>query len=218
MLVKDYMTRHPIMISPTTSAAEAQKIMAENKVRHLPVVGDGKRPLGLITRERLRIPPADLGSLNVWEIARFLSNLTVKDVMVKDRDLLTIGQDATLEEAAQVMVQNKIGCLPVVEENVVVGIITETDMLTQLCDLLGGSVKGVRVTVRLPDRPGEMSKVSGVMAAHDWGMYASGSVPAPKRPGYWDLVIKVQDVPQDELVAALKEIEGQEVIDVRETV
>ena len=73
MLVKDYMTRHPIMISPTTPAAEAQKLMIENRVRHLPVVGDGKRLLGLVTRERLRIPPTDLGSLNVWEISRLLS-------------------------------------------------------------------------------------------------------------------------------------------------
>ena len=73
MLVKDYMTRHPIMIPPSMAAAEAQKIMSENKVRHLPVVGDGKRPLGLVTRQSLRIPPAELGSLNVWEITRFLS-------------------------------------------------------------------------------------------------------------------------------------------------
>jgi acetoin utilization protein AcuB len=216
MLVKDYMTRHPIMISPTTSAAEAQKIMVENKVRHLPVVGDGKRPLGLITRERLRISPADLGSLNVWEIARFLSNLTVKDVMVKDQDLLTIGQEATLEEAAQVMVKNKIGCLPVVEENVVVGIITETDMLTQLCDLLGGSVKGVRVTVRVPDQVGEFAKVTNVIASQGWGIYASGSVPAPKQPGYWDIVVKVQNVLKKELVTALEKVEGQQIVDVRQ--
>lgn len=53
MLVKNCMTRHPIMIAPEKLASEAQKIMAENNVRHLPVVGDGKRLLGLITRERL---------------------------------------------------------------------------------------------------------------------------------------------------------------------
>ena len=217
MLVRDYMTRHPIMIPPTTPAAEAQKIMVENKVRHLPVVGDGKRPLGLITRERLRIPPADLGSLNVWEITRYLSELTVKDVMVKGKDLLTIGPSATLEEAAQTMAENRYGCLPVAEDNVVVGIITETDLLVQLVGLLGGGVSGVRATIRMPDKRGEFAKVINVLASRGWGAYASGSVAAPKRPGYWDLVIKVRNVPKDELVAALEEIEGQEVIDVRET-
>ena len=217
MLVKNYMTRHPIMISPTTLAPDAQKIMIENKVRHLPVVGDGKQPLGLITRERLRIPPADLGSLNVWEITRLLSNLTVKDLMVKDKDLVTIGPDATLEEAAQIMVKNKIGCLPVLEEGIVVGIITETDMMVQLADLLGGYVSGVRVTVRVPDKVGEFAKATGAISARGGGIYASGSVPAPKRPGYWDIVLKVRDVSKEEVVAALEQIEDQEIVDVRET-
>ena len=82
MFVRDYMTRHPIMVEPAMPIVEAQGIMAETQVRHLPVAEQGKRLVGLITRERLRIPPADLGSLNVWEISRFLANMKVKDVMV----------------------------------------------------------------------------------------------------------------------------------------
>jgi len=216
MFVKDYMTRHPIMIAPKTPAAEAQKIMYENKVRHLPVVGDGKRILGLVTRERLRIPPADLGSLNVWEISRFLANLTVKDVMVGSKDLITTEPEVTLEEAAQVMVENKVGCLPVLEEGIVVGIITEIDMLAQLSELLGGNVRGVRATVRVPNKVGEFAKVTDVISAQGWGIYASGSAPTPKRPGYFDLVIKVRNALQDKVVAALEGIEGQQVIDVRD--
>ena len=217
MLVKDYMTRHPIMIPPTMPAAEVQKLMVESKVRHVPVIGDGKRPLGLITRDRLRIPPTELGSLNVWEITRYLSELTVKDVMVKGKDLNTIGPDATIEDAAKIMAEKKIGCLPVVEENVVVGIITETDMLVQLADLLGGYVSGVRVTVRLPGKIGGYAKITGAMAKRGWGMYATGSVPAPKREGCWDIVLKIRDVPAEEIVAALEQIEDCEIVDVRET-
>ena len=217
MLVKDYMTRHPIMIPPTMPAAEAQKVMVENKLRHLPVVGDGKRPEGLVTRQSLRIPPSDLGSLNVWEITRYLSELQVKDVMVKAKDLVTIGPDATLEEAARTMAENRYGCLPVVEDNVVVGIITETDLLVQLSDLLGGYVSGARVTVRLPGKIGGYAKITGAMAERGWGMYATGSVPAPKREGYWDIVLKIREVPASEIVAALEEIEGCEIVDVRET-
>ena len=216
MLVRDYMTRHPIMIPPTTPAAEAQKIMVENKIRHLPVIGSGKRPLGLITRERLRIPPTDLGSLNVWEISRFLSDLTVEDVMVKGDDLITTGPDATLEEAARVMVENRIGCLPVLEEGIVVGVITETDMLVQLADLLGGNVPGVRVTVRVPDKVGQFAKVTAAIASQGWGIYASGSAPAPKRPGYWDIVLKLRGGSKEEVVATLEQVEDQEIIDVRE--
>jgi acetoin utilization protein AcuB len=216
MLVKNYMTRHPIMVPPSTSAPEAQKIMVENRVRHLPVVGDGKRLLGLVTRQRLAIPPADLGSLNVWEISRLLSNLTVQDVMIEGADLVTADPDLTLEAAARTMIKNKIGCLPVIEEGIVVGIITETDMLMRLSDLLGGMVHGVRVTVRVPDRVGEFLKLTSAVSGQGWGMYASGSMPSPKRPGFWDVLIKVRNVPKDKLIAVLEGIEDQEIIDVRE--
>lgn len=217
MFVKDYMTRHPIMVEPTMSIVEAQSIMAEAKVRHLPVIEKGKRLVGLITRQNLRIPSVELGSLNVWEITRFLSNLTVKDAMVKQEDLITIDPDATLEEAAQIMVKHKIGCLAVLEEGIVVGIITEIDLLVQLTDLLGGDVPGVRVTMRVPDKVGEFARVTSAIASKGWGIYASGGVPAPKRPGYWDLVVKVRDVLKDDVIAVLEKIEGQELIDVRET-
>ena len=216
MLVKDFMTRHPVMVPPTTPAAEAQQVMRENKIRHLPVVGDGKRLEGLITRERLRVSPTDLGSLNVWEITRFLANMTVKDMMLKGKDVITTAPQVTLEDAARIMAKDKIGCLVVLEEGVVVGVITETDMLVELNQMLGGDVSGVRVTIRVPDRIGEFAKVFGAISSRGWGIYASGSVPTPKHPGYWDVVVKVRGVPKDDLVAVLEEIEDQEIVDVRE--
>jgi acetoin utilization protein AcuB len=216
MLVKDYMTRHPIMISPDALASKAQHIMIENNIRHLPVVGDGKRLVGLVTRNRLSVPPSDLPSLNVWEISRILSQLTVKDVMVKKESLFTIQQEAVLEVAAEVMVQNKIGCLPVVDKDgIVIGIISEVDLLTELSALLGGGVPGVRVTIRVPDQVGEFAKVTTAIASEGWGIYTSGGVKAPKVSGYWDIVLKVRNVSEEDLVAALEKIEGQEIIDVR---
>jgi acetoin utilization protein AcuB len=194
MLVKDYMTRHPLMAEPTMPIVEAQRYMGENNVRHLPVVGDGKRLLGLVTRQRLLVEPGRLGSL----------------------DLVTIGPDATIEEAARHMIEKNIGCLPVLEDGVVIGIITETDLLAHLTNLLGWPFRGVRVTVRVPDRVGEFAKVTSAIASKGWGIYTAGSVPAPKHPGYWDGVFKVRGAPKDDLVAVLEEIEGQEIMDARE--
>jgi acetoin utilization protein AcuB len=210
------MTKHPVMVEPTVSIVEAQGIMAEARVRHLPIVESGKRLVGLVTRESLRIPPADLGSLNVWEISRFLSNLRVQDVMVKQKDVITITPETTIEDAAQTMARHKIGCLPVLEEGIVIGIITEQDMLVHLADLLGSGVSGVRATIRMPDRVGEFAKVTAAMAQHGWGIYTSGGLPAPKHPGYWDIVLKVRGVSKDELTAVLESVKGQQVIDVRE--
>ena len=216
MLVKDYMTKHPLMVQPTMSIIEAQRFMVENNIRHLPIVGEGKRLLGLVTRQTLLVQPATLGSLNVWEITRFLSNLTVGDVMVKARDVTTIGMDATLEEAARVMVEKKVGCLPVLEEGIVMGIITEIDLLAQLMEMMATRVPGVRVTVRMPDQKGELAKLVSAISAQGWGILACGGAPSPKDPTKWDAVIKIRDVPQEEIVAALEKVEGQEIVDVRE--
>jgi acetoin utilization protein AcuB len=204
------------MIEPQMSIVEAQGIMAETHVRHLPVVEKGKQLVGLVTREKMRIPPTELASLNVWEITRFLSNMTVEDVMVKRENVITTEPEVALEEAAQIMIGEKIGCLPVMEDNIVVGIITEIDMMAQLTDLLGGNVPGVRLTIRMPNQKGELAKVTSAISDQGWGIYASGGVPTPKDPSHWDCVIKVRDVPKEELLAVVKKVEGQEVIDVRE--
>jgi len=218
MLVRDYMTRHPIMVGPEVGVAEAQRLMMENHVRQLPVVGDGKRLLGLVTRQRLSVSPEQLASLDVWEITRYLSSLTVGKVMITGSDLHTISPDATLEEAAALLIAHKLGGLPVVEDgNVVVGIITETDLLIELQHLLGGRDAGWRVTIRVPDQRGELRKIVRAISDKDWGLMAMGEVRSPRRPGFWDVVLKVRYCNRDELVAALAAIEGQEIVDVRET-
>lgn len=218
MFVKDYMTRHPVMAEPSMSIVEAQGIMAETGVRHLPVIVTGKRLVGLVTRQRMRIPPTDLTSLNVWEITRFLSNMTLDDVMVRRSEVVTTEPDIALEQAAQTMTRHRIGCLPVLEDDVVVGIITEMDMMAQLTELLGGSTPGVRATVRMPNQKGELAKLVSAIADKGWGIYASGGVRTPKDPNHWDCVIKIRGVSQDDVVAALETIEGQELIDVRQQV
>ena len=216
MLVKDYMTKHPVMIEPAMSIVEAQGIMAETRVRHLPVAEEGKRLVGLITQETLRVPPTKLTSLNVWEITRFLSDLTVKDVMVKGKDVITIGPDATIEEAAQVMVEHKIGCLPVLEEGIVVGIITDSDMMAHLIEMLAAPVPSVRVTMRMPNIKGELARLVAAISAQGWGIWALGGVFAPKDPDKWDAVFKIADAPREQVVAVLSKVEGQQIIDVRE--
>jgi len=216
MIVKDYMTKHPVMIEPAISIVEAQGIMAETKVRHLPVVEEGKRLVGLITQETLRVPPTKLTSLNVWEITRLLSDLTVKDVMVKGKDVITIEPNATIEEAARVMVENKIGCLPVLEEGIVIGILTDTDMMAHLMEMLAAPVPSVRVTMRMPTVKGELARLVAAISAQGWGIWALGGVFAPKDPDKWDAVFKISDAPRDQVVAALSKVEGQQIIDVRE--
>lgn len=219
MLVSDCMTRHPIMISPETKAPEAQKIMSENKVRHLPVVGDGKRLIGLITRQRLSLKPDFLGSLNVWEITRYLADLDAEKLMIKRENVHTTTADRTIERAAKTMSQYRIGCLPVIDEGeVVVGIISEVDLLGAFQQMLGLPVEGVRVTMRMPNKKGEFSKLTTVIAENGWGILGIGSFPAPKAEGYYDMVLKIEGVHQEEVKNKLSSIPDQEVVDIREIV
>ena len=218
MLVKDCMTRHPIMISPEVPAAEAQQIMAENHIRHLPVAGDGKRMLGLITRQRLALKPDDLGSLNIWEISRRLSDLTAKKIMLPAKQVHTTDPSRTIERAAAIMTDHKVGCLPVIEDEVVVGILTETDLLKSFQIMLGLPAEGVRVTVRMPEGVGIFKQVIVAFSDKGWPIMGLGSFPTRKKPGYWDTVLKIAGAQVDEVQALLAGIPNQEIVDIREVV
>lgn len=215
MLVRDCMTRHPIMITPTTPAAEAHRLMATNTIRHLPVVGDGKRLLGMVTEESLRLPPEQLGSLNVWEIGRMLNNLSVKRMMVPAKSVATVSPDETAEKAARLMNEKRITGMPVIEDGVVTGIVTDTDLLDVLAEMLAFSADGVRVTVRMVDRPGEFVKLIAALAKHEIGVMGIGTYPSPKREGYYDCVIKTVGGTAETVKAALEGVSDQQITDIR---
>lgn len=218
MLVKDCMTRHPVMVSPTTYATEAEQIMGENKIRHLPVAGDGKKLLGLVTRQRFALKPDTMASLGVWEITRYLSNLTVKDIMVKLKEVKTVAPDRTVERAARLLTDHKIGCLPVLEDDIVVGMLSEVDLLRSFQTMLGLPAEGVRVTMRMPDQQGEFAKLTTVIAQHGLGVTGIGSFPAPRRPGFYDMVLKIPRATLNEVEEILRQVPDQEIMDIREVV
>lgn len=212
------MLQHPIMIEPEKRVTEAQQIMSENSIYYLPVVADGKRLLGLVTPPRLALAPDQLGSLDMWEIYRYMARVQVKDVMIKGSELITIEPTATLEDAASLMVQRKVGGLPVIDEaGVVIGLITDNHLLVELRQLLGAIEPGWRATVRTPSRPGEVARLTDGVLQRGWRIMALGSVRAPKQPDEWDTVIKVWGCTRAELTGLIESIEGHELRDMRET-
>lgn len=126
-LVKEWMTREVITISPETTFPEACQLMAAYQIRRLPVVKGG-RLVGIITKGDIRgAEPSNATSLSVWELNYLLSKLKVEAFMT--RDPIVISQEATIDEAAQVMLKNKISGLPAVDyHGKLVGIITESDI------------------------------------------------------------------------------------------
>jgi acetoin utilization protein AcuB len=213
MLVKERMTLHPLTMEPTASITEAHRYMKENNIRHLPIVDKRNRLVGLITRETLtQAMPSSVTTLSIWEMNYALNKLKVRDVMVKD--VITVEENLSIEKAARVMAENKIGCLPVMRDQALVGIITDIDMLSTLMELMGARKAGVRVTLRVPDRPGELAKVTAAIAAQGGDITACGTYPA-EEPLKANIALKVRHLAQEDLVASLRELEEVELLDVR---
>jgi len=212
------MTRHPIMVPPEMSAAEAEHIMTENLIRHLPVVGDGKKLVGLVTRQRFALKPDTMASLNVWEITRYLSNLTVQKIMLsaKAGEVYSIDSNRTVEQAARVMTEHKIGCLPVLDDDVVVGILSEIDLLRSLQEMLGLPTRGVRVTMRMPNKKGQFAALTTALSQHNLGIMGIGSFPTPRQPGFYDMVLKIPEVSMEQVREILSQVPEQEIVDIHE--
>ncbi|MDQ0285868.1 acetoin utilization protein AcuB [Desulfofundulus luciae] len=164
MFVRDYMSTSPISIHSGTPILEALNIMKKNKIRHLPVVDKG-RLVGLITeRDLLTVTPSPATTLSVFEMNYLLSKMVVKDVM-KTKPI-TVGPGCTIEEAALIMREHKIGSLPVVEDDGLVGIITQTDILDALIRIFGLRKAGTRLVLEVSDRIGALADILAVVREH----------------------------------------------------
>jgi acetoin utilization protein AcuB len=127
MNVADVMTACPITTDPYTPVLEARRLMLDKRIRHLLVI-DGPKLVGIVTDRDIRLNlPSPATSLSVWEINYLIARMTVASVMT--RDVVTIGPRQDAKEAARLMLDRKIGALPVLDDDVLLGIITETDVL-----------------------------------------------------------------------------------------
>jgi len=166
MLVKERMTKNPVTIQVGASIAELSTLMKENKLKKVPVL-DGEKLVGIVTDKDVdRVSPSGATLLSVFEISALLAKTTVKDAMTKD--VVTCTPDTYIEDAAILMRQNKINALVVVEDEKVVGIITESDMLSSLIAMLGGNTEGNQYIIETEDVPGVLNRVGGI--THDMGI------------------------------------------------
>lgn len=166
MFVANYMTENPTTISPDTPVDEAAGLMKMNHFRRLPILQNGKL-VGIISdRDISRIEPSPATTLSKYEINSLLAKMTVKDIMTAP--VISVSDTATVEEAALLMCDNKIGGLPVVSSvGVVVGIITETDIFRVFVKVMGLANGKTRVTLDFQDKLGAANEISTVFAKHN---------------------------------------------------
>lgn len=155
--MREKIQRNPITISPEASFFEARNLIHEKGIRHLPVIDKNNHLVGILTDSDIReAAPSDATLLSVQELNYLLGKLKVSAFMTPKQKLITITPDTLVEEAAKLMHDNKIGCLPVLEKEKLYGIFTETDALGHLVDIFGFKQTGTRLTLALEDKPGTM--------------------------------------------------------------
>ena len=166
--MREMIRRNPVTISPDASFSEARSIIHRRGIRHLPVVDNDHRVVGIVTDADIRkAAPSDATTLSIYELNYLLDNLKVSAFMTPKDKLITITPDTLIEEAVQLMRDHKIGCLPVLEGENLYGIFTETDALDHLVDIFGLKEKGTRLSVAFEDKAGAMLGMLEVFKKYD---------------------------------------------------
>ena len=158
MLVKNVMTKNPITILPDASVTEARAIMNKNNIGKLPVVDKNFKLVGMLTKNDLaKASPSQATTLDMYEISYLLSKLNVEKIMVKD--VVTVQDTEVVENAAKLMLDHGIGCVPVLSGDLVVGILTESDLFSLFTEMFGATRSGIRMIFSLDDKPGQLAKI-----------------------------------------------------------
>ena len=213
MLVYERMSKHPLTVKPKTSVNAALKRMRDERVRRFPVVDESGKLVGIVSeKDLLYAAPSPATSLSIYEMHYLYSRLDVEEIMT--REVIVVQEDDPLEEAARILVDNKVGGLPVMRDGKLVGLITETDVFKTFMEMLGARDQGIRLTLLCPAQRGELAALTGAVAGLGgniislgtfWGEDASTAI----------VTMKVTDVDKDELVEKIKP-HVLEMTDVRE--
>jgi acetoin utilization protein AcuB len=206
MLVRDCMTRNPISVRPESDPLAAVALCKSARIRRLPVIDAQGHIVGIVSRNDLELFLSKAPSPGVMKRQH-----NIKQVMVTR--VATVSPDLPMEEAARLMVERKVGSLPVVEDGKLVGIITETDIFKQFVDILGGQADAIRITVMVKDVCGELAKVVNAVVGLGCNI-RSIVIHDSAQPGYAHVTLWVLGAEQTALTATMQNIPDVRLIQV----
>ena len=171
MSVKDFMTRKVVYISPDTTIAHAADLMREQDLHRLPVIENDKL-VGLVTEGTIaEASPSKATSLSIYEMNYLLNKTKVKDVMIKD--VITVSAYASLEDATYLMYKNKVGILPVVDNDQLYGVITDRDIFAAFLQVSGYGEEGVRARFIVENKAGELGKIIRLVSDKEYNIVST---------------------------------------------
>jgi acetoin utilization protein AcuB len=197
MLVVERMKRPVITITGESTVGEALGIAENQELRHLPVLDADGALVGIVSEK---------------DLLRANGDDPVEAIMT--RGVITVTEYTALEEAARIMADHKISSLPIVRDDKLVGIITETDLFEIFLELLGAREQGVRLTMLIPEEKGMLASVTSEIAGMGGNILAMGTFKG-EDPTNRMVTVKVEDVPTEKLLAIMEAL-GMEIVDVRE--
>jgi acetoin utilization protein AcuB len=198
MLLKNWMTREVITVTPETSMMKASKILKDHDIHRLPVVEESGKLVGIVSDRDIKdASPSKATTLDVHELYYLLSEIKIKDIMTRNPH--TINEEATVEKAAVEMMERKIEGMPVVDgEQKVVGIITDTDIFKVLIQITGVYLGGVQMGFKLPNEPGSLKSLLGDLRSHKARIISIQSSYDDPTPGYRQVFIRIHDMEKAE--------------------
>ena len=162
MLVKNWMSKPAITIDAGASMNDAIKLLKNNNIKMLPVMEKGKL-VGIVTdRDLKRASASDATSLEIHELLYLIMEIKIKKIMTKNP--ITVPQDYTVEETAEILLKHNISGVPVVDQyRDVVGTITQNDLFRILISLTGAERRGIQFGMEVEDRPGSIKEVTDII-------------------------------------------------------
>jgi acetoin utilization protein AcuB len=198
------MKTYLITVSPDTSVLKARELMDQHKISHLPVTDGRARLQGIVTDRDLKQAWASPAStLSVYELTYVLQKLTVESIMT--RNLVTATPDMTIERAARLIHDHKIGALPVVKDEKLVGIITSTDLMEVLLMALGMSDDSSRLSILARNRIGVLAEVGRVMQQAEINLRSVVTAPLQGTDDVWQMILRVNATVQAKAVQILRD-------------
>ena len=201
------MTHKPVTLRLDSDPLAGMAICKSGNFRHLPVMDADGRVVGVVSRADLELFLTKAESPGVIKRRHRVDQIEIREVPL-------LGPDYPLEEAAKLMVEHKTSCLPVVEDDQLVGIVTETDLFKALLEVFSGQRKGMRLTALTPNLKGTLGVISTAIAEVR-GDILSLNVFEGTAPDNRGLTVKVADASREELVEAVEPM-VLEILDVRE--
>ncbi|NLI83679.1 MAG: CBS domain-containing protein [Deltaproteobacteria bacterium] len=205
MLVKNWMSTNVVTVSPEDSMQDAMYLMREHKVRMLPVL-KGDNLVGVVSDTDLkRASASDATGLDVHEILYLISQIKIKEIMTKNP--VTVHEDLTVEETAEILTNEKISGAPVVDrDGKVVGVITRDDLFKVLIALSGLGKKGIQLAFEVEDRPGSIKELTDIIRRYE-GRIASILSTYERAPqGYRIVYIRMYDISRSALPQLMAEL------------